>query len=269
MLRSVGQLHREGGRGAHGDQDRGAGDGGLLHELEGQPPADAENPVGQREQAVERGAADDLVHRVVAPDVLAHDQELALGVEEAGRVQAPGSGEGGLSQPVRQCREQGPGDRRPALHRRRVHRDLLERPLAAHTARRGGVEAPLPGIAEQRALYLDHVRREIVAQPGSVRRADQSLPDQEPDRELLVVAGGSHRHRERLPVDADLERLLDGQLVAFAVADHARDHAGGRRVLRLAHLRRCRPRSAPATSRAPRRPGGRRPRSPCTPGTRC
>ena len=224
----------------------------------------------QREEPVERGPADDLVHRVVAPDVLAHDQELALGVEQAGRVQAPGPGEG-------RAVATGPGrpassDRAtvgPPCDRRRVHRHLLERALAAHTARRGGVEAPLPGIAEQRPLDLDHVRREVVREPDRVRRPDQALADQEPDRELLVVARGSHRHRERLPVHADLERLLDGQLVAFAVADHARDHAGGRRVLRLAHLRGCRPRSAPATSRAPRRPGGRRRRSPCTPGTRC
>ena len=44
---------------------------------------------------------------------------------------------------------------------------------------------------------------------------------QEAERELLVVAGRAHRDRQRRAVDADLQRLLDGHLVALAVADDA------------------------------------------------
>ena len=43
---------------------------------------------------------------------------------------------------------------------------------------------------------------------------DQALAVEEAERQLLVVAGRPHRHRERRAVDADLERLLDGDLVA-------------------------------------------------------
>ena len=98
MLRSAASSTASDDGAPTADHDRGAGDGRLLHELERQPAADAEDVVAQREEPVERGAADDLVHRVVAADVLAHDQELAVGVEEAGRVQAAGPGEGGLAQ---------------------------------------------------------------------------------------------------------------------------------------------------------------------------
>src|SRR5215207_1671719 len=70
-----GQLDRERARGADADEDRGAGDGGLLHELERQAAAHAEDAVVQRQQPVEQGAADDLVHRVVAADVLAYEQQ--------------------------------------------------------------------------------------------------------------------------------------------------------------------------------------------------
>ena len=62
----------------------------------------------QRQQPVEQRAADDLVHRVVAADVLAHEQQLAGGVEQAGRVQAAGAGEAGLAQPVGQRRRAAP-----------------------------------------------------------------------------------------------------------------------------------------------------------------
>ena len=68
---------------------------------------------------VEQRAPDHLVHRVVAPDVLAHEQQLAGRVEQAGRVQAAGALEGRLAQAVRQRGEQravdaGPSGRRGA-----------------------------------------------------------------------------------------------------------------------------------------------------------
>ena len=55
--------------------------------------------------------------------------------------------------------------------------------------------------------------------PGLARPVDQPLAVEEAERQLLVVAGRAHRHRQRRAVDADLERLLDRDLVAPAVAD--------------------------------------------------
>ena len=42
----------------------------------------------------------------MAADVLAHADQLAAGVEQAGRVKAAGAGESGLHQPIGQLREQ-------------------------------------------------------------------------------------------------------------------------------------------------------------------
>ena len=52
----------------------------LLHELERQPSAHAQDVVGERQQAVDERPADHLVHRVVAADVLTRMHELAGGV---------------------------------------------------------------------------------------------------------------------------------------------------------------------------------------------
>src|SRR5689334_3128244 len=40
---------------------------------------------------------------------------------------------------------------------------------------------------------------------------------QEPERKLLVVSRGAHRHGQRSAVDADLERLLDSHRIGSAV----------------------------------------------------
>ena len=68
---------------------------------------------------------------------------------------------------------------------------------------------------------LDDVRREVgrradLGYVGASR--DQPLPREKAHRELLVLARGAHRDGERLAVDADLERLLDRELVALALA---------------------------------------------------
>ena len=79
--------------------------------------------------------------------------------------------------------------------------------------------------------------RRDVAGPG-----DQPLARQEARRQLLVLARRAHRHGERLAVDADLERLLDGQLVARALAAsaaHALDPVAARRGVRRRRALRC------------------------------
>jgi hypothetical protein len=50
--------------------------------------------------------------------------------------------------------------------------------------------------------------------------AAKSLAEQEAECQLFVVARCAHRDRQRLAVDADLERLLNGDNVgAFVVLD--------------------------------------------------
>ena len=69
-----GEVDGEARRRADRDENRATGDGGLLDELEREPPADAEHVLGERQQPLPKGPADDLVHRVVPADVLAHAQ---------------------------------------------------------------------------------------------------------------------------------------------------------------------------------------------------
>jgi hypothetical protein len=50
---------------------------------------------------------------------------------------------------------------------------------------------------------------------GGRRRSTGGEPfgEAEPERQLLVVARRAHRHRDRLPVDADLEGLFHGDCI--------------------------------------------------------
>ncbi len=109
----------------------------------------------------------------------------------------------------------------------RVDRHLLQRPLAADAARRRRVEAPRARIAQQRPAHVHDVRGEVPGRAGLVRAVDQPLAEQKAERQFLVVTGRAHRDRQRRAVDADLQRLLDGDLVALAVALHDRGHAAG------------------------------------------
>src|SRR4051794_30734553 len=84
--------------------------------------------------------------------------------------------------------------RRSGRRRRRHLADVLERALAADPARRAEVEAALAGRVAAQAgagTDLDDVRGEVGAGTGLEHvagAADQPLPGQEPDRQLLVVA---------------------------------------------------------------------------------
>ena len=104
-------------------------------------------------------------------------------------------------------------DAQVALDRRRLDRDRLERALAADAAGRGRVEAPpQPLRVEAGGLDVDGVRGQVGRR--ATRPRAQPLRDAEAERELLVVPRRPHRHRDRAAVDADLERLLDGDPVA-------------------------------------------------------
>ena len=99
---------------------------------ESRPLTQSTDPL-QRQQAVEQRAADHLVHRVVAPHVLAEVDRLAGGREETGRVEAAGAREGRLAQPLGQVGEQAALDRRAGREAIGVHRDLLQRALCPQT----------------------------------------------------------------------------------------------------------------------------------------
>jgi hypothetical protein len=217
----LGQLDGERGWSPHADEDRRARYGGLLHELEREPPAHAQDPLVQGRRAAQQRPADDLVHRVVAADVLPHGDQLARGVEEARRVHAAAALERGLREAVGERRQQRAVDHRPVRRRRGLHRHLLQRPLAAHAAGGGGVEAPGRGGAQQRAGDFDGVGRHLTRERDGRSRLDQTLAEQEARRQLLVVARGAHRDRDRLAVDADLQWLLDRDVVVHAVVHDA------------------------------------------------
>ena len=112
------------------------------------------------------------------------------------------------------------------------------------------------------------------------RTAQQPLAVQEPDRQLLVVAGRAHRHRQRAAAHPDLQRLLDGDAVLDpTIPHHGGVHhgpsfyysmppatPGGQRGLQPLDRRARRPRSARAPGRPPargwpRRRSGRAPRA--------
>jgi len=61
--------------------------------------------------------------------------------------------------------------------------------------------------------------------PDHIAGANQPLPREEADRELLVRARRPHGDRQRLAVDPDLERLLHRELVALAIARAVAGHA--------------------------------------------
>ena len=104
----------------------------------------------ERQQTLAERPADDLVDRVVAADVLAQAQQLAVRREEPGRVEAAGRPRTRpaphAAAPAARPRAR-PATRRSLSIARRLDRDRLERPLAADPARRRGVEVP-PDAAE-------------------------------------------------------------------------------------------------------------------------
>ena len=166
------ELDGERRRRADGDEQRTARDGRLLHELEREPAADAEDRVGERQPAVEERPADHLVHRVVPADVLAQRRAARrrrrTGPSRAARPspRTPPAG----AQALRQRRDELRRDLQIALDARRLDRDGLERALAAHAARRRRVEAAPQALGvEVRRLELDRVRCEVVGRTRAAR----------------------------------------------------------------------------------------------------
>src|SRR5207244_4651023 len=126
------------------DHERDARDGGFLQDLEAASPAHREDRTGQGSPTREERLPDDLVDRVVSPDVLAQTRQLTRGVEQSCRVEPSRLGEQRLvfSEPLRNR-----GDRLRVecglAGRNRMtdgDADGLEGGLPADAARRGHVE---------------------------------------------------------------------------------------------------------------------------------
>ena len=92
---------------------------------------------------------------------------------------------------------------------------------------------PQPLRVECAYLELDGVGGEV----GGRARVDgvEPLADREAERQLLVVPGRAHGHRDRLAVDPDLERLLDRDEVALPRRGRMADDLDGRGGVRDAH----------------------------------
>ena len=76
----------------------------------------------------------------------------------------------------------------------------------------------------ERAGDLDRVCRQVGGRGGLARPVDQPLAVKEAERQLLVVSRRAHRHRHRLAGGADLQRLLDRDLVSDSVVLDPRQH---------------------------------------------
>ncbi len=215
----LGERDRQRAGSADSHEYRRAGHRGLLDQLKRQPAADTEEPFEERHDTVQQRASDHLVHSVVTSDVLAHDQRLAVRGEEARGVYSAGLLKGRLPQAARKLGEQRAGHEGPGTERPAVHGHLLQCALAANPTRGAGVEAAPAGIPQQRPCHLDRVGREVLGQPCRSRLIDQPFGEQEPQGQLLVVARSAHRHRQRLAVDPDLQRLFDGDQVTAAVVN--------------------------------------------------
>ena len=202
-------------------------------------PAEAGDHARQRLAARQQQRADRLVHRVVAADVLAQREQLARRPRtarwRAGRRCArsraaragrpPGSREHQLAArpagPARPAAPRGCTCSSAALPHTPQDEVRWKRRSSLGSRRR-----PLRGA------HVDHVAprgpsvgpdRGDVAGP-----AISASPARKPTASSSSSPGRAHRHRERLAVDADLERLLDRHLVAHALARAARAPARSR-----------------------------------------
>src|SRR5438132_1057976 len=246
--------HREAGRCPDRDHERDARDGGFLQDLEAASPAHREDRSGQGSPTREERLPDDLVDRVVSPDVLAQTRELTRGVEQSRRVEPSRLGEQRLvfSEPLRNR-----GDRlwveRGLARRNRMtdgDADGLKGGLPADAARRSHVEVAREAVRAELHVGPEDGAYDVVLLGDAGIRAVldsrdvplagyDSLGEQEPRGQFEIVAGRAHRHRQgdrlslplRAALHADLHRFLRRELVRLltrAGTAHL-PHRGGRR----------------------------------------
>ena len=83
---STRHLHCEARRRRYGCENRHAGDERLLHDLESAPPAHKKKPFRQRQGSSKKGVADYFVYGVVSADILMHELQLPVRIEQSGCV---------------------------------------------------------------------------------------------------------------------------------------------------------------------------------------
>ena len=175
------------------------GDGGLLHELEREPAADAEDRPRERQAPLaRRPSRRPCPSRCGGRRPRGGSRSSPSAREEPGRVEATGERERrlGLAEPLRQ-----------RSRRRRTAREVARRPAAprprpprARPSRRHRTTTTCrttagPGRVGVGRLDLDDVRGEIVG--GACGDGLQALREAEAERELLVVPRRAHRHGDR------------------------------------------------------------------------
>ena len=84
--------------------NRNAGGERFLHDLERGAPADEEKMSIQRQEAVEKSAADCFIDRIMPADIFAHDLQIAANIEYAGGMNASRARESALPD-AQACRQ--------------------------------------------------------------------------------------------------------------------------------------------------------------------
>ena len=195
-------------------------------------------------QVVHQRVPDDLVDRVVPTDVLAHDEDLAVGRRERGSVQPAGTTEHRLllAHEVRQRREDLDVDPHLAAHGRHRRDDRVDLVAAAQPA---GARRRRHA-AEPREVDVDgvaHHDRDVAARPGPPSPSRQGRTPARSSRDRTTPSPTARpapssrswpgvrivdpsRCSAPAVLDVDVQRLLDHDDVAARAP--ARGHRGGR-----------------------------------------
>ena len=172
------------------DHDRGAGDGRLLDELERQPAADAEDVVAAAGGSPSSSARPTTLSIALwRPTSSRTMQELAVGVEQAGRVQAAGAREGRAGADGRagpRAATGRPSGRPPPAARAR-------RPPPARPCRTPRTTRSCRSAARRDRAAAARRPRSTFAARSSVRPAPRAAPPDQP----LAVAGSRARAPRR------------------------------------------------------------------------
>jgi len=189
---------------------------------------------GQWQPSGPQRPPDHLVDRVVPADVLAQAHQLTRRGEQSRGVQPAGHREAALcrAQRVGQRDERARGDPgRVAGHvKHRPGADRVDARLAADATGGGGEEVArrIGGRrwhvwCQRDVNHVVRVRRLVpgaeLGGPDVVRIADDAFGEEEPQRQVEVVTGGTHGDREGRPLagarraDADLQGLFGGEAV--------------------------------------------------------
>src|SRR3954470_20947656 len=235
------QLDRETRRRADRGDDRDAGHECLLHQLEAHAAAHHEYSLICWQPPREQLDTDDLVERVMTADVLAQRHQSAIEIEQGRRMKSARGVESWLraTKTLRQSANQRHLDDRFGRPQRVAgcRAERRSRGLAAHPAARARERMPLYTREIDRQSRRKHDARRAPATRAHgedlLATTPEPFGEEKPGRELEVVAGCSHRHRDRRdallcalgPFNPDLERLLDREQIS---ADSVRARSAAR-----------------------------------------